>query len=471
MHDEICLLSATEQAAALRAKELSARELMGAHLARIEAINPSVNAIVTLVAEQALERARVADERLANGVEPGPLHGLPVAHKDLHLTAGIRTTFGSPAFAEHVPEQTDLVVERLNSAGAITIGKTNTPEFGAGSHTFNPVFGTTRNPYDTTKSAGGSSGGAAAALACGLQPIADGSDMGGSLRNPASFCNVVGLRPSPGRVPNWPAPLGWSSLGVQGPMARTVTDVALTLSVIAGPDDRCPTSLSEPGALFREPLSAPRRGLRLAWSPDLGGLPVESDVLAVLTEQVRVFERLGYEVELACPDFTCADEVFRTMRAWQFEHSHGPLVDRRPELVKPSLRQNAAIGRRLTGSDISRAEALRTTLYHRMRTFFTEYDALLLPVSQVLPFDADLEYPAEVAGVPTADYIDWMRSCYYVSVVGNPALSVPAGFTPDGLPVGLQIVGGHRGELALLQLGHAFEQATGFGKQTPGQSR
>ncbi|PXY22561.1 amidase [Prauserella muralis] len=468
MREDVCLLTAVDQAAAVRSGELSAVELVRAHLERIDRLNPAVNAIVTLTAERALAEAKAADERVARGERPGPLHGLPVAHKDLHLTAGIRTTFGSPVFADHVPGHDDLVVERLRAAGAITIGKTNTPEFGAGSHTFNPVFGVTRNPYDRTRTAGGSSGGAAAALACCLQPIADGSDMGGSLRNPASFCNVVGLRPSPGRVPSWPSPLGFSRLGVQGPMARTVEDTALALSVLAGPDDRSPIALGEPGSTFRPPLGRDLTGLRVAWSPDLGGrVAVEPEVLEVLTPAVKVFEDLGCAVAEDCPDFTGADEVFRTLRAWQFAHAHGALVDTRPEEVKPSLRHNVEQGRALSGSDVARAEALATELYHRIREFFTRYDVLLLPVCQVLPFDVSLEYPRVVAGVEQPDYLGWMGACYLVSAAGTPALSVPAGFTASGLPVGLQIVGPHRADLRVLQAGHAFEQATGYGRRRP----
>ncbi|ASR36188.1 amidase [Prauserella marina] len=468
MTEEVCLWTAVEQAAAIRDRRISARELVRAHLDRIDRINPAVNAIVTVVADKAMDAAKAADEKTTRGEPTGPLHGLPVAHKDLHLTAGIRTTFGSPSMAGHIPDVDDLVVTRLRHAGAITIGKTNTPEFGAGSHTFNPVFGITRNPYDLARTAGGSSGGAAAALACGLHPVADGSDMGGSLRNPAAFCNVVGLRPSLGRVPSWPSTLPWSSLSVQGPMARTVTDVALTLSVLAGPDDRDPVSLSEAGAVFARPPDPDVRGLRLAWSPDLGGLvDVEDEVLDVLEPRIRVFERLGCTLTRDCPDFTGADEVFRVLRAWRFHHAHGRLAAECPELVKETLRDNAAYGGTLSGSDLARAEERRTGLFHRMREFFTRYDALLLPVTQVLPFPVEWEYPCEVAGVGQPDYLSWMRSCYFVSTVGNPALSVPSGFSVGGLPVGLQIVGPHRGDLTTLRVGRAFEVETEFWRHAP----
>jgi amidase len=458
---ELCFLPATELAALLRRREVSAREVVRAHLDQIERVNPQVNAIVTLVAERALEEARAADDRLAAGEPVGPLHGLPMAIKDTHETAGIRTTHGSPILADHIPERDELVVERVRAAGAIVLGKTNTPEFAAGSHTFNPLFGLTRNPYDLSRSAGGSSGGSAAALACGMTPLADGSDMGGSLRNPASFCNVVGLRPSPGRVPTWPSAAPWSTLSVQGPMARTVADAALLLSVQAGPDARSPIAIEQPGAPFAAGLDGELAGLRVAWSPDLGGaVSVDVAVADALAAQVAVFEELGCTVEQDCPDFAGAEDVFRMLRAWLFDLSLGGHRDRWPELLKESIVWNVDEGRKLTGGDLARAERLHAELFHRVRAFFGRYDLLLLPVSQVVPFDAALEYPATVGGQEQQTYLDWMRSAYFVTATGCPALSVPAGFTADGLPVGLQVVGPHHGDLAVLQAGYAFEQAT-----------
>jgi amidase len=456
---ELCFLTARELADELRRGDLSAREVVAAHLDQIERVNPQVNAVVTLTPERALAEAAAADDQLARGAPIGPLHGLPIAIKDTHDTAGVRTTSGSPLFAERVPDQDALIVERIRRAGAVTLGKTNVPEFAAGSHTVNPVFGLTRNPYDLNRSAGGSSGGAAAALACGMIAIADGSDMGGSLRNPASFCNVVGFRPSPGRVPAWPSAAPWATMSVPGPMGRTVADSALLLSAIAGPDPRSPIALEQPGEVFAPPLDADLAGLRVAWTPDLGGLPVEPAVVDVVAAAVPVFANLGCRVEQDCPDFSGADEVFRTLRAWQFDLELGPLRDAHPDQIKQSIVWNVDVGRRLTGADLARAEVLHAALFHRLREFFTRYDLLLAPVSQVVPFDAALEYPTEVAGVPQVTYLDWMRSAYFVSATGCPALSVPAGFTPDGLPVGLQIVGPHRADLAVLNAGHAFEQA------------
>lgn len=461
-------LTARELAARIRSRELSAREVVQAHLDRIEQVNGAVNAVVTLAAERAMDEAHTADEQAVRGAPLRPLHGLPVAHKDTHDTRGIRTTYGTPLLADNVPDHDELIVERIRGAGAITIGKTNVPEFAAGSHTFNPVFGSTRNPYDLGRSAGGSSGGAAAALACGMHPLADGSDMGGSLRNPASFCNVVGLRPSPGRVPSWPETAPWSTMSVQGPMARTVADAALLLSVVAGPDPRSPIALETPGSAFGGPLERDLTGLRIAWSPDLGGaVPVDREVTDVLAPAVTVFADLGCAVDEACPDLSGADEVFRTFRAWQFHLALGALLETDPDRMKPSLVRNVRQGRTLTGTDLERATVLHTELFHRVREFFERYDALVLPTSQVTPFPVELEYPAEIDGVSMSDYLDWMRSAYLVSATGSPALSVPAGFTPGGLPVGLQIVGPHRADLRVLQIGHAFEQATRHGERRP----
>ena len=453
-------------AAKIRTKELSAHELVSAHLKQIERVNPRVNAIVTLIAEQALERARTADERQARGERIGPLHGLPIAHKDLQPTRGVRTTFGSRIYKDFVPQFDSLLVERVREAGAILVGKTNTPEFGAGSQTFNEVFGATLNPYDTTKTCGGSSGGAAVALACRMLPIADGGDLGGSLRNPANFCNVVGFRPSPGRVPAWPTALGWSPLSVEGPMARTVAEVAFFLSALAGLDERSPISIDEPGAKFAQPLGRDFRGVRVAWWKDLGGLPVDARVREVMDAQCRVFESLGCVIEQAEPDFTDADETFKTLR---FAMSHlasvvFPERIKHRELVKDTILWEVDQGEKLTGADVMRAEMKRTEIYHRMRHFFDNCDFFVLPVSQVLPFDVREHYPTEIEGVKMETYIDWMKSCYYISLTACPAISVPCGFTSDGLPVGIQIVGRPRDDFGLLQMAHSFEQARDRGR-------
>jgi amidase len=464
---EICFLPAEELVRRIRARELSATEVMEAHLSRIEHINSKVNAIVTLLPEEAMREARAADDALARGAETGPLHGLPVAHKDLVPTRGVRTTFGSPIFAGFVPDHDALIVERLKRAGAISVGKTNTPEFGAGSQTYNEVFGETLNPYDTSRTCGGSSGGAAVALACGMVPLADGSDLGGSLRNPASFCNVVGLRPSPGRVPTWPNEAAWFPLAVEGPMARTVRDAALMLSAVAGPDPRSPISIREPGSVFARPLKRDFRGVRIAWSADLGGLPVDGRVTAALERQRPVFEALGCSVEEDDPDFAGADESFKVWRAWRFELAFGGLLDEHRDRLKETVVQEIERGRLLSGPELGRAERERTELYHRLRRFMERYEFLVLPVAQVPPFDVTERYVTEIDGVQMDSYIDWMKSCYYITATGLPAASAPCGFTPGGLPVGIQIVGRHQDDLGVLQLAHAFEQATGFWRRMP----
>lgn len=455
-----CYWSAVEMARLIRTGVISAREVVQAHLDRIERFNPTVNAIVTLVAEQALRDAAAADEEQSHGRLRGPLHGLPVAHKDLAETAGIRTTFGSPLFRDHVPVQDEIVVERLKRAGAITIGKTNTPEFGAGSQTFNTVFGATLNPYDLSKTCGGSSGGAAVALACGFVPLADGTDMGGSLRNPAAFCNVVGLRTAPGRVPARAAGLAWSPLNVTGPMARTVADAAFMLSAIAGPDPRSPIAIGEPGERFAQPLGRDFKGVRVAWFRDLGGVPFDRRVRAVVDGARQAFEELGCVVEEAEPDFSGVDEIFLTLRAWSFEAAFGDLPAAAQAQLKDTIRQEIERGARLTGRDVSRAELAHTAFRVRFQEFLRSYEYFVLPVTQVPPFDVSQPYVTEIDGVAMRSYTDWMRSCYYISVTGHPAISVPCGFTGEGLPVGLQIVGRHQDEWAVLQMAHAFEESS-----------
>ena len=451
----------------IKSKNVSAVEVLEEHLVQVSRVNPEVNAIVTLTAEQAMADAEAADEAIARGEPLGPLHGLPVAHKDLVPTKGVRTTLGSPIFADDIPDHDALIVERIKRAGAITVGKTNTPEFGAGSQTFNEVFGETRNPYDLSKTCGGSSGGAAVALACGMVPIADGSDLGGSLRNPANFCNVVGFRPSPGRVPIWPATAAWFPLSVQGPMARTVEDAALLLSAIAGPDPRSPISIEESGDRFRAALDRGFDGTRVAWSRDLGGLPIDPRVTETIEAQRHIFEELGLDIHDGEPDFSGADEAFRAWRAWRFELAHGDLLDEHRHQIKDTVIWNVEAGQKLTGHDISRAEQKRTELYHRLREYMDTCEFLICPVSQVPPFDIDKRYITEIDGVQLDTYIDWMKSCYYISVTGHPAISVPCGFTSDGLPVGVQIVGRHHDDFGVLQLAYAFQEATGFWRQRP----
>ncbi len=473
---ELCFLSATELARRLRTKDISAREVLDAHLTQISRVNPTVNAFVTLAEEQAYAQAALADEAAARGEFLGPLHGLPVAHKDLHETKGIRTTYGSPLFADYIPDFSTLMVQRLQRAGAISIGKSNTPEFGAGSQTFNRVFGATRNPWDLSKTCGGSSGGSAVALACGMVPLADGSDVGGSLRNPASFCSVVGFRTSPGRVPNVPSKSAWNNFNISGPMARTVEDVALMLSAIAGPDPRSPLSLSDPGNIFNAPLSGDFKGARIAWCNHLhdpeAPVPFDPEVLRVVNSQRRTFEALGCITEDVTPDFSGADQAFKTLRALNFYINLGSALPSLKSQIKPTIVDELERGAQLTGPQIAEAELQRSRVFSRIAKLFEDYDFLALPTVQVLPFPIDQEYVSEINGVQFASYVDWMRSCYFISLTSCPAISVPAGFsepTPDtpALPVGLQIVGHLNDDFRVLQLAHAYQQSSGLANRRP----
>ena len=459
--------TAREQARFLADGEISSQELVTAHLNQIERVNPSVNAIVTLVAESALDQAKAADESRIAGVEAGPLHGMPVLIKDLQDTKGILTTQGSPIYRDHIPEKDALIVDRLKKAGAIVIGKSNTPEFGAGSQTFNSVFGATCNPYDVTKTCGGSSGGAGVALATGMVPIATGSDLGGSLRNPAAWSNVVGIRPTPGRVPSVGGDLGWSNLSTDGPMGRTVRDVAMQLSVIAGHDARSPLSIQESASLFAGSLERDFKGVRVAWSRDLGGRPIDSENSRVTESQRYVFENLGCIVEDDEPDLSTTDEIFQSLRAYSFAIKHEAHLREHRDKMKETVIWNTEQGLNMPSIDLARAERLRTRLWEQLMVFFEKYEFLALPVTSVPPFSIEDEYVSEINGVQLETYLDWMWPCYAISVTGLPAMSVPAGFTEDGLPVGLQLVGRPRDEIGLLQLGNAFEQETNFWKQRP----
>ncbi len=469
----LCFQPATWLAERIREGQLSCREVMQAHLAQIERVNPKVNAIVSFIgSERALSLADAADRaagqsRKRGGSALGALHGLPIAIKDLVDTQGIRTTKGSPIYKDRVPDRDAVIVERVKAAGALVIGKTNTPEFGAGSQTFNPVFGETRNPYDLSKTCGGSSGGAAVALATGMLPIADGSDLGGSLRNPASFCNVVGFRPSPGRVPVWPASMGWWPLSVQGPLGRNVKDVALLLSAMAGPDSRAPISLGDAGFGFRTPLARSFKGVRVALSVDLGRYPVAHEVAAIVESQRKALTSLGCTVEDAHPDLRDSDEVFHVLRAWKFAQDHADELKQFRHLMKDTVIWNTEEGLKLSGQDVSRAEDLRTRLFHRMREFMERFEYLVLPAAAVPPFPIEQRYVSEINVVKLSNYIEWMGVCYSITVTGHPAISVPAGFTSAGLPVGLQIVGRHQADFSVLQLAHAFEQVQKFGDLHP----
>lgn len=454
----LCFKSARELVALIAKRKISVQEVMAAHLEQIDQINPKINAICTLAADEAMLRAKSMDEELGRGAGRGLLQGLPIAIKDLHETKGMRTTYGSPIYRNHIPRYDTLAVERLKAAGAIVIGKTNTPEFGAGSQTFNPVFGITRNPYDLTKTSGGSSGGAGAALASGMIPIADGSDLGGSVRNPAGFNNVVGLRPSPGCIPVYPRSLAWDTLSVLGPMARCVGDVALLLSVMAGVDGRDPVSYPTSPPRFHDQLNADFRGACLAWSQNLGEFPVQRTVADVLQSALPRLADLDCVLEEAHPDFSGAAEIFHTLRAYSFAADHAKDIRQHRALMKDTVVWNVEEGLKLSALDVSTAQTRRTALYQRVREFFNDYDFLLLPVSQVAPFDVETAWVKEIDGTLMHTYIDWMKSCSLITLTEHPAISVPCGFTPQGLPVGLQIVGSHRSEHRLLQFAYAVEQ-------------
>ncbi|MBK0422248.1 amidase [Leucobacter sp. CSA2] len=454
---ELVRRPALEQLELLARGELSAVELLAETRRAIEIRNPVLNAVVTTDFGAAEAAAAASDRRRAAELPVRPLEGLPVAVKDLEDTARLRTTYGSRRFADHVPVRDSLVVERMRAAGAIIIGKTNTPEFGTGSHTYNGVFGTTVNPYDPARSAGGSSGGAAAALAAGFTSVADGSDMGGSLRNPAAFCNVVGLRPTAGRVPNWPGSDSWDTLATNGPMARTVADTALLLSVLSGADGRSPIAIA--GSL---PASIPvveSAPLLIGWSRTLGGLEIEAEISSVLERDGRpTLAGLGHRVIDVEPDFTGADRAFRVLRGLNYADGFGEMLAEHRELLGPELVQNTEFGLGLSLDDFHAARRARQRVHERFVELFARIDVLAAPVTMALPFLADEIWPKEVGGVAQHDYLDWMRASWRISLTGYPALSIPCGFSEEGLPVGLQLVGRPGSEAQLLALARQFER-------------
>jgi amidase len=441
---------------------------MDAHLARIHRVNPKVNALVAMLDDEPCRAlADAADRQLARGQAVGPLHGLPFAFKDLQAATGFPYTRGSTIFRNAMPAEDSALVARLRKAGVLAIGKTNAPEFGMGSHTFNKVYGTTFNPYDLAKSAGGSSGGAAAAIATGMLPFADGSDNGGSLRNPGNFNNIVGMRPSVGLVPLAPAALPFIGFAVNGPLGRTVSDTAFLLAAMAGPDPRDPATYPSDPAVFRAGLERHWRGTRIAWCPDLGGLPLEPRVRAVLAAQRKTFESLGCVVEDAYPDLREAEPVFLTIRAFRSAAAYGPLLAEHRNEMKPEAVAEIEQGLALSGSAVSKAMVQHGQLLDRMRQFEERYEFTMCAVNQVAPFDAAIDWPRAIDGVPMEHYIAWQKSAYWITATFRPAISVPAGFTPEGLPVGIQIVGRYRADRSVLQMAYAFEQATGFGKRRP----
>ena len=470
----IVMMDAVTLADAIGARQISCVEVMTAYLDHIDKINPRVNAIVALLDRTALlAQSAERDRDVARGALMGPLHGFPLAVKDLMPVKGIRMTMGSPIFKDFVPEADGIMVERLRKAGGIIIGKTNTPEFGLGSHTYNSVYGPTRNAYDQTRSAGGSSGGAAVSLALRMLPVADGSDFGGSLRNPAGWNNVFGFRTSMGLVPS-NAQDGWfPSMGVVGPMARNVPDLAMLLSVQAGYDARAPLSACGDGSVFQRRLEADLKGKRIAWSGDFRGhVPYEPGVLDVCRGALKVFESMGCVVEEAQPDFSI-DAVWRawlTLRAWQ---SGGSILaeyndPKKRVLLKPEAIFEVESGLKLTAFDISAASAVRTAWYQAVRQFLERYDYFIVPTAQLFPFDINLHWPPEIAGKKMETYHEWMKGVLPITMSGCPALAVPAGFGKEGLPIGIQIVAPIHAELACLELAYGYDCATSWSKRLPG---
>jgi amidase len=459
---ELCYLSATQLAAAIRTKELSAIEVCDAILYRIGQLNPQLNAYCTVTAEAARAAAHEAEAAVMRGEALGPLHGVPFSIKDLTPTKGIRTTFGSKIFENHIPDEDAILVERLRAAGGVLLGKTNTPEFGCKGFTDNKIFGTTYNPWHLERTPGGSSGGAGASIAAGLGTLAEGSDLAGSIRIPASFCGVVGFKPSQGRIPRYPNQNGWSTLSVHGPMSRTVADAALMFQTMAGPDPRDPLSLPDSGEDFCSVVQGDLRlkGMRVAWSFDLGGMaPVEAEVEAICSRAAQVFDAFGCHVEEASPDVHDAHELFAVLNASLCTASVGSYAEAWGEHMDPFLVRRLEQGRRLTLTDVHRAEVARMALYHRVRAFFETYDLLLLPTTGPLPYLACGGYPAQVAGRAITTPYELLILTYIFNLTGQPAISVPAGWTPDGLPVGLQIVAPFRADALVLHAAAAFEAA------------
>jgi len=466
---DLCFVPASELLRLYKTRKASPLEVMQAVFARIDAVNPALNAYVTLAREAALAGARKATAALKRTAALPPLHGIPVSIKDLTPTKGIRTTWGSKIFADHVPEEDAITVERLKQAGAIVVGKTNTPEFGAGGNTFNAVFGPTRNPWNPALTCGGSSGGAAVALATGMGPLAQGSDTGGSLRMPAAFCGVVGFRTSPGLVPHHPRALAWDTISVTGPMARTVTDTALMLSVLAGPDDRAPLSYAVDTRAFTRAVKAPSvKGWRIAWTPDLAGLiPVDDEVARVAEGATRVFRSLGARVEIGCPDFSEVNDIVLGTRGVSMVASFAQHLPRWKDEMQRGLVWNIEQGLALTPGAIGRAETLRGLLWQRVRAFMETHDLLILPTTSVPPFPVEQPYPTAINGKQLDNYIQWAFLTYGITLTGLPAISVPCGFTRSGLPVGLQIVGRRHQEAAVLRAAAAFEAAAPWADKIP----
>ncbi len=466
MADAIATLSAAELHDRLQRRELTAAEVVEAALQQVDRLNGVINAVCTRN-ERALDDARALDARRRRGEEPGPLFGLPVGIKDVTPVAGLRTTFGSPLYRDHVPDEDALIVRRIRAAGGIILGKTNTPEFATGGNTFNDVFGRTCNPWDVTRSAGGSTGGGAAALATGMIALAEGTDLGGSLRIPASFCGVVGLRPSPGLVPTYPSDFAWDTLQVTGLMARTAEDVALGLQAVSGPDASAP--LAQPTA-GRDFLDAVRRGLtrdlRIAYCPDIAGIGIEPEIERACRSAAFELTQAGAHVDEIVFDLSDARDAFLALRGhWMLAHQHARLAHL--DAMGKNLAGNIRRGLATTLLELGAAEQVRGSVWHRFRAFFDRYDHLLTPCMAVAPFPVERDYPETVAGRPMETYIDWVAPTFLLSLTDLPVASVPCGLDGAGLPIGLQIVGRPQAEEAVLTAAAAVQRARPIGLPDP----
>jgi Asp-tRNA(Asn)/Glu-tRNA(Gln) amidotransferase A subunit family amidase len=461
---EPCDLTAVEARALIGRKKLAPTELMESCIARIEAVDHAVNAMVARDYDRARAAARAADDQVARGGALPPLFGLPIGIKDLEDTAGLRTTYGSPLFKDHVPARDERIVAAVREAGAIVLGKTNTPEFGAGANTRNAVYGATGNPFDPQRSCAGSSGGSAVALATGQVPICTGSDTGGSLRNPAAFCGIVGFRPSPGLVPSDKRPLGWSNLPVLGPMARTVADTSLLLGSIASDDGSDPLATTIHGVrvrrpdAFHPPAEVDLSRLRVAITPDFGFAPTERAMAGAFAEKTGLFRHVFARAEDTAPDCAGTDEAFEVLRALSFLSSHLEKVRQTPDQVGPNVRANVEEGLRYTAEDVARAQTTQTAVYRRWQAFFQDYDVILSPAITVSPRPWRELYPAEIDGKPTRTYFHWLALAYAVTLPGHPAVSLPVGWDRNGMPFGLQIVGPRGGDSLVLAVAAALEQ-------------
>ena len=467
-HDELIALSACEAVACLKAGDVSPVELVDAAAARIEAVNPAVNAIPTLCLDQARDTAKAMPK--PDNPDAGWLAGLPVMIKEVNEVAGMRTTYGSPIFADHVPDQDDLMVDTLKRRGAVVLGKSNIPEFAAGANTFNEVFGKTRNPWNTDMTCGGSSGGSAVSVATGMSWLATGNDLGGSLRTPASFCSVVGLRPSVGRVAQANGLMSqdaYQSLVVEGPIGRDVADVALMLDAQSGRNPKDPKSLVSPATPFLQSTLEPRAPKRVGFTPNLGIGPMDQEVAAICTAAAARFGDAGSVVEDAAPDFTGAMDVFQTLRAALFATIAAPLLDNHRAQLKPEMVWQVEKGLALSSGEVGRASMARTKLYQRVASWFEDYDVLALPAATVPPFDVNIRYIEEVDGRTFDNYVDWIYITYAITLTGCPAISVPAAFTDSGLPVGIQLVGRPYGEAELLSYAAQLEEILALGRMTP----